>query len=153
MRDHRMRAVGAELTDHAQHHRLGLRALEFDLALAEIGFDAVELAEKVVVPEGAAELAVGDGLQAHLFLLFDDGGDLAVFDRAQLVGADLATLALGARVLQGGWTQQAADVIGAEWRFGAGHARPIPLSCRPRASGSPSSRSGGYGPPLSRGRH
>src|SRR5215831_11327080 len=121
MLDHRMRAVGTELADHAQHHRLGLRALEFDLALAQISFDAIELAEKVVVPEGAAELAVGHRSQPHLRLLFDDRGDLAVFDRAQLVSADLATLALGARVLQRGRTQQAADVVGAERWCGAGH--------------------------------
>ena len=40
---------------------IGLRsaALELDLALAEIGLDAVELAEEIVVPEGAAEFAVG----------------------------------------------------------------------------------------------
>ena len=60
MFDHGMRAFGAELANDAQHHRLGLPALELDLALAEIGFDAAELAEKVVVPKCAAEFAVGD---------------------------------------------------------------------------------------------
>jgi hypothetical protein len=58
--EHRMARKGAELADHAQHHRLGLRALERDLALPEIGLDAVELAEEVVVPERAAVFAVGD---------------------------------------------------------------------------------------------
>ena len=65
----------------------GFDALELDLALAEIGFDAVELAEEIVVPEGAAEFAVGDGLQADVFLLLDDGFDLAVFDRLELLAA------------------------------------------------------------------
>jgi hypothetical protein len=32
----------AEFSGDAQHHRLRIRALELDLALAEIGFDAVE---------------------------------------------------------------------------------------------------------------
>jgi hypothetical protein len=85
MLDHRVRAVGAELSGHAQHHRLGLRALELDLALAQIGFDAVELAEEVVIPEGAAELAVGDRREADAFLLPDDVLDLAVFDRRERV--------------------------------------------------------------------
>ena len=69
MLDHRMRAVAAELADDAQHHRLGLRALELDLALAEIGLDAVEPPEEVVVPERAAELAVGDRLEPDVLLL------------------------------------------------------------------------------------
>ena len=121
-------AVGAELADHAQHHRLGLRALELDLALAEIGLDAVELAEEVVVPEGAAELAVGDRFEADLFLLADDLLDLAVLDRLELVGADLAALAFRPRLLQRGGTQQAADMIGAERRLGAGHDYAASLS-------------------------
>jgi hypothetical protein len=41
--------------------------------------DAVEPPEKVEVPPGAAELAVGDRLQADLLLLLDDRADLAVF--------------------------------------------------------------------------
>ena len=49
---------------------LGLRAVKLDLALAEIGFDAVELAQKIV-PEYAAELAVSDGLEAERLLLRD----------------------------------------------------------------------------------
>ena len=80
-----MAAEGAELAGHAQHHGLRLRSLELDLALAEIGLDAVELAEEVVVPEGAAELAVGDGLEPDLLLLADDVRDLAVFDRLQRI--------------------------------------------------------------------
>src|SRR5437764_8482811 len=116
-----MRAVRPELADDPQHHRLGLRALELDLALAEIGLDAVELAEEVVIPEGAAELAVGDGLEPDLLLTLDDLGDLVILDRRELIGADLATLMLRPRLLQGGGPQQASDVIGAERRRGARH--------------------------------
>ncbi len=121
MLDHRVRAVGAERAYHPQHHRLGLRALELDLALAQIGFDAVELAEEVVVPEGAAELAVGDRPQADVFLLPDDFFDLAVFDCLQVIRADLAALVLRPRLLKDGGPQQAADVISAERRVGARH--------------------------------
>ena len=59
---------------------LGCASLELDLALAKIGLDAVERAEEIVVPEGAAEFAVGDRLEADLLLLVDDLLDLAVLD-------------------------------------------------------------------------
>ena len=49
---------------------LGLRAVQLDLAFAEIGFDAFELAQKIV-PEYAAGLAVSDGLEAERPLLRD----------------------------------------------------------------------------------
>src|SRR5215470_13469947 len=118
MLDHGMREVGAELADHAQHHRLGLAALELDLTLAEIGFDAVKLAEEVVVPKRAAELAVGDGSQPDVLLLADGLLDLAVFDLAELGGADLAALALAARRFERRGAQQAAHVISAKRRHG-----------------------------------
>src|SRR4051812_2088427 len=98
--DHGMRAAGTELADHPQHHGLRLRSLEFDLALADIGLDAVELAEEIVVPEGAAELAVGDRFEADLLLPADDLLDLAVLDLRERRGVDLAALALCARVLE-----------------------------------------------------
>ena len=109
-----MAAKGAELAGDAHHHRLRLRALELDLALAEIGLRAVERAEEIVIPEGAAEFAVGDALQADLFLLADHLFDFAILDRAQGRGIDLAALAFRARLLQGRRTQQAADMIGAK---------------------------------------
>ena len=123
MLDHGMGTVGAELAHHAQHHRLGLRPLELDLALAEIGLDAIELTEEIVVPEGAAELAVGDRREAGLFLPADDFLDLAVLDRFELLGAELAALALRACLLEGGRAQQASDMIGAKRRLGARHER------------------------------
>ncbi len=71
---------------------------------------------------GATELAVGDGLQAHVFLELDDLGDRAVLDFAQLRGRDRALLALFARVEQDLRAQEAADVVGAERGRGAlGH--------------------------------
>ena len=41
-------------------------------------------------------------------------GDLAVFDRLELVGGDLAALVLAPRFFQRRGAQQAADMIGAE---------------------------------------
>ena len=129
MLDHWMAGKRAELSDHAQHHRLGIDALKLDFALAEIGFDAVERTEKVVVPEGATEFAVGGGLQARLFLAFDDFLDLLVFHRLELIGGNFTPLALGARLLQRRGAQQAADMIGAERRSSAlGHSSLLPIS-------------------------
>ena len=56
--------------------------------------DAVEAPEEIELPPGAAEFAVGDRLQADLFLLLDDALDLAVLDRLQRGGVDLALRAL-----------------------------------------------------------
>ena len=119
MLQHRMAGKRAELAGDPQHHWLGIWALELDLALAQIGFDAVEGTEKIVIPEGAAEFAVGDGLQPDLFLLPDDLLDLAVFHRFQRAGRDLPALAFRARLLQRRGAQQAANMIGAERRCGA----------------------------------
>ena len=66
------------------------------------------------MPPGAAEFAVGDRLQADLFLFLDDALDLAVFDRFQRGGVDFALGELRARLFQRRRPQQAADVIGAE---------------------------------------
>src|SRR6185503_5325977 len=69
----------------------------------------------------AAEFAVGDRLQADLFLLPDGAFDLAVLDRPQRAGVDLALRELRARLLERGRPQQAADVVGAERGRGAFH--------------------------------
>ena len=66
------RVVGeAELADDARALRPRLQALECDALLHHVAFGAVEAPEEVEVPPGAAELAVGDGLQADLLLLLD----------------------------------------------------------------------------------
>ena len=84
----------------------------------------VEAPEKIEVPPGAAEFAVGHGLQADLFLLLDDALDLAVLQGLEIGGRQLAFGPLCARVFQRGGPQQAADMIGPEGRFGALHALP-----------------------------
>src|SRR5262249_53069193 len=92
-----------------------------DAVLGLVNLDAVEHAEKIEVPPGAAELAVARQLKAELFLLLDDLLDLAVLDRLELGGADGALFALGARFLERRRAQEAADMIGTERRFGLLH--------------------------------
>src|ERR1039458_3585031 len=116
MFEHRMAGKRAERAYDTQHHRLRVWALEFDLALAEIGLDSVKRAQEIVIPERAAEFAVGDGFQADVFLAFDDGRDLAVFDGLELIAGDFTKRALGARLLERQGAQQAADMIRAKGR-------------------------------------
>ena len=73
------------------------------------------------MPHGAAELAVGDAVQADLLLHVDRVADAAVLDLAQARGRDLAGRGIGARLRQLGRAQQAADMVGAERRR-RGHA-------------------------------
>ena len=79
--------------------RLGLHALELDAVVELVDLDAVEPVVEVEVPEHAAVLAVGRALQADLFLLLDDLRNFLVLDLLQIGRADLALLALRARLL------------------------------------------------------
>ena len=116
--------------------RLGLHALELDAATDLAQFDAIEHPVEVEVPPGAAELAVGDASEPDLLLLADDFLDLGVLDRLQLGRADLAFVALGPGLLHWNRAQDAADVIGPEWRRGSHrHSRsPVTIICRPNAT-------------------
>src|SRR5580700_3851384 len=107
----------AELAVDLDALGLGLHAMELN-GVGGVERDAVETAEEVEVPPRTAQFAVGGEFQPDLFLLLDDLLDLAVFDRPQRVGGDLAALALGARLLDQRRSQQAADMVGAEWRRG-----------------------------------
>ena len=98
-----------------------------DAGVHDVALDAVEAPQEIEMPPGAAEFAVGDGLQAGRFLLLDDVLDLAVLDRLQRGGVDLAFGAALARLFQRGRPQQAADMIGAERRLGSLHC-PTSLS-------------------------
>ena len=118
MLEHRV-AGEAELAGHFQALVAGGNAGEGDAGLHDVLLDAVEAPEEIEMPPGAAELAVGDRLQADLFLFLDDALDLAVFDRLERGGVDFALGALLARFFQRGRTQQAADMVGAERRLGA----------------------------------
>ena len=117
---HRM--VGeADLAHDAQALRLGLHAAELNALVGIVNLDAVEHAEEIEVPPGAAELAVGRELETQLLLLLDDLFDLTILDGLELGRRDRTLFALGARLLQRSGTQEAADMIGTERRFGSLH--------------------------------
>src|SRR5687768_2669521 len=111
--------------DLARHHhgrRLLVRALELRLAVDIAGreLDAVEAVQEVDVPPVAAELAVGDRLQADVLLQLHRLADRLVLGGLQLAGGGGALAHLLAQVVQLMGTQQAADVVGPEWRFHLG---------------------------------
>src|SRR2546423_3028625 len=85
MLDHRMTGE-SDLADDVRPFRLGLHAGELDAVLDLLHRNAVEAAEEIEMPPGAAELAVGGELQAGLFLLDDDFFDLGILDRLELIG-------------------------------------------------------------------
>ncbi len=114
MLDHRMRPGHAELAGHLHALVARVDRGELDAGVHHMLFGAVEAPEEIEMPPGAAEFAVGDRLQADLFLLLDDALDLAVLDLLQLRGRDLALGLLRARLMDRLRTQQAADMIGAE---------------------------------------
>src|SRR5262249_16017652 len=113
--EHRMPGE-PELADHADALRLGLDALELDAVVGLVELDPVKHGEEIEVPPRAPEVAVARKLQSDLLLLLDHVPDLAVLDLLELGVRDLALLAPGARLLEGGGTQEAADLIGAERR-------------------------------------
>src|SRR5258708_37845432 len=102
----------ADLAHDAQPLRLGLHAAELDALLGLVNLEAVEHPEKVEVPPGAAELAVGRKLKAEFLLPLDDPLDLAVLDRLELGGGDGTLFALGPPVLERRRAQDAPDLLG-----------------------------------------
>ena len=128
MLDHRM-AGEADLAGHLDAFGARLHRREGDASRHHVALDAVEAPEEIEMPPRAAELAVGHGLQADLFLALDDAFDLAVFDRLEVGRRNLALGALRARLAQRGRAQQAADVVGAERWLGA-----LLHSCLPHTS-------------------
>ena len=101
--------------------RFGLHALELDALFGLVLLDAVEPRQEIEMPPGAAIFAVGDRLEPDLLLLPDDLQDFRVLDDFELRGRDFPFLALRARFLERRGAQQAADMVGAEWRCGSGH--------------------------------
>ena len=86
----------AELAVDAGPAVTGLHALERQAVIHLVDFHAVEHPEKIKVPPGAAEFAIGRDLQSDLFLLLDDRLDLAVFHLLEL-GAVIAPFSRFAR--------------------------------------------------------
>jgi len=111
----------AQLAHHAHAVRFGLDAVELNALLCFEQLDALQAAEKVEVPPGAAEFAVGHHLQTVGDLLADDVADRFIFDAGQLGFINLAGGVLLARVFDGDWTQETADGIGAKRGGLCGH--------------------------------
>ena len=93
MLDHGMRGE-AHLARNAQ--ALGLRldaALEGDAVIGAERLHAIQPFQKVEVPHGAAEFAIGGAAQSDLGLARDDVLDGGVLGSGQIRGGDLAALA------------------------------------------------------------
>ena len=78
--------------------------------------DALEAFEKIDVEEGAAELAVGDPLEAHILLGAHDLANARVLDSVQFGGGQMAGGEALARLAQPLGAKKAADVVGAKRR-------------------------------------
>ena len=128
----------ADLVDDTHHRRRQLlAAVGLDDGHRDVGLDAAQLVEEIDVEVGAAELAVGDALQADVFLEPDDLGDRVVLDGAQLPRRDLALGLPLARLEQAPGAEEAADVVGAEGgTVAGGHGRVLPGDARPRRARS-----------------
>ncbi len=86
--------------------------------------DAAQLVDEVHVPGVAAELPVGRRAEAEVLLEGDDLADGVVFSRAETVGVDAAGREVVTGLYEVSGAQQAADVLGPEWRLGAGFLGP-----------------------------
>ena len=114
--DHRVTGK-FDLAGHAWCLRPGLHAGKLDALIGIDNADTVQLAEKIKMPPGAAEFAIGDGLQANVFLLFDQRPNFRVLNLPERCRIDLALFALCAGELEGGCPQQQSDMISAERRI------------------------------------
>src|SRR5439155_7483569 len=115
-----------DLPGHLHEGRLLVGALELHAEALGRRLHPVEAADEVDVPPVAPELAVRHRLQADRLLKGDGAADAAILHRAQRGPVDLAARRAGARLVQLGWTQQAADVVRTEWGScdGAHHSPP-----------------------------
>ena len=87
---------------------------------AVMRLDALEALEEIDVKVGAAELAVGHSLQAHVLLRMHDLADAFVLDRVQVGRREPARGEALTRVSQSLGAKKAADVVGAERRTAHG---------------------------------
>ncbi len=87
---------------------------------AVVGLDALEPLEKIHMEISAAELAVGDPLEADVLLRAHDLADAFVLDCMQVFRREAAGGEFLPRLPQALGTQEAADVVGAERRTGHG---------------------------------
>ena len=92
----------SEFAHHALRAGLERRALKLHtrLFLPE-ALNAVQFLDEIEMPEGAAKFAVGDGIEADLFLHPDDLADFPVLGGVQFIGGDQVCLAFEPRLLEG----------------------------------------------------
>jgi hypothetical protein len=78
--------------------------------------DVAEPAVEIAVIGGPAEFPIGNDRKSCRLLQSDCGGDRFVFDSSELVTINLAGSKAATRGDQTLGSQQAADVLGPEWR-------------------------------------
>ena len=106
------------------HHRFSLGLEAFKMHRPVLGLHVMQTGktrEKVQMPEGAAEFAVGHGLEAILHFLFNEILDEAVFERGERSTIELAGLKSVTRVEQFLGAQKAADDISTIRGIDLGH--------------------------------
>ncbi len=108
----------ADPPGHPQCVRQG-GSLELDLLLRLVDLDPVQSGDEVVVPIGAAKLAVAGRAQPGFLLLADRPLDAAILQGAERVRRQAPGPVRRTRLGQLLRAQQAADVVGAERRPGA----------------------------------
>src|SRR5215475_789661 len=116
---HRVVGREVELAGNAVSFGPRLDTMKLDAVRQRDLLAASEPPAEVEMPPGAAILAIGRELQPDLLLLLDDAFDLAILDRLELGGRDLALSSLGARALDRGRAQDGADMIGTEGGLGS----------------------------------
>ena len=126
-------------TDTAvDHHGLGLRLLSFKMHGPGFGLDVLDAGQsrnEVKVPEGAAELAVGDGHKTVLLFFSHKIGDFTVFHGREFIPGDDAGRKISAGSFDGVGSQEAADHVGTVRRINAAHVTGSHF-CVYRASGT-----------------
>ena len=130
MIQHRMIGRKIQLAVHANGVMPGLHARELDAFARMKQFAAGETFQKIEMPPGAAEFAIGRDLQAGRGLPVHDLLDLHILGLAQIGSRDLALLEFGARILDALRPQQAADLVGTKGRFSSLHGVSLPKICR-----------------------
>ncbi len=84
-------------------------------------FHTAQLLQKIKMEIGAAELAIGDGFEAHVFLEFHNLADGFVFHQAQGFARDAALGFLIARLQQIFGAQKATHMVVAGGKLGVCH--------------------------------
>ena len=119
------------------HHRFSLGLEAFKMHRPVLGLDMMQTGktgEKVQMPEGAAEFAVGHSLEAVLHFLFNEILDEAVFERGERGTIELPGLKSVTRVEQFLGAQKAADNISTIRGIDLGHFSSPALGWRTQQS-------------------